>query len=419
MTFLACDGHLRNAGAIYDIGRRVFMTLRQILLASTVLAAFAGGYAQAQQSAVSNQRTAQDQAEGQGTQIFVSSAGVRQIQQALTQKGYSTGNVDGRWNPQTAAAARSFQQAQNMEPTGTLTIPLVYGLGLEQDIIFGNIGGRGGQGGGQAGDQGTKQADNQRVVVERADSRGTPLHVSPAGVRQIQQALNQQGWNTGQVDGRWGPATVQAARSYQQVHGLEPTGRLEVGLISALGLTDPIFSAGHGTGQQAANVARPQPTQAAGPGGDRQLDNQRIAMERAESPGEPLWMNADGVRQIQQVLNQRGYAAGHLDGSWNNDTTIAATHFQQAQGLEPTGTLTTNLLASIGMPRWQRGEFMAGMTTNANVPGNPNPQTTGSVSPAGGSGSSAPGAAEGGGSMRADPPAGQGSGGGQGASGTR
>jgi peptidoglycan hydrolase-like protein with peptidoglycan-binding domain len=145
------------------------MSLRQVLLASTVLAALTGGYAQAQQSAVSNQRTAQDQSEGQGTQIFVSTAGVRQIQQALTQKGYSTGNVDGRWNQQTAAAARSFQQAQNMEPTGTLTIPLVYGLGLEQDIIFGNTGA---QGGSQAGDQGTKQADNQRVVVERADSRG-------------------------------------------------------------------------------------------------------------------------------------------------------------------------------------------------------------------------------------------------------
>lgn len=393
------------------------MALKQVFLAGTVLVALAGGYAQAQQSAVSNQRAVQDQSEGQGTQIFVSAAGVRQIQQALTQKGYSTGNVDGRWNAQTTAAARSFQQAQNMEPTGTLTIPLVYGLGLDQDIILGNTGA---QGGGQSGDQGTKQADNQRIVVERADSRGTPLHVSPAGVRQIQQALNQQGWNTGQVDGRWGPATVQAARSYQQVHGLEPTGRLEVGLIAALGLTDPIFSAGHGTGPQAANAARPQPSQAAGAGGDRQqVDNQRIAMERADSPGEPLWMNSDGVRQIQQVLNQRGYAAGHLDGNWNNDTALAATHFQQAQGLEPTGTLTTNLLASIGMPRWQRGEFMAGMTSTANAAGNPNPQTTGTVSTARGAGASGQGAADGGGAARANPSAGQGSGDGQGASGTR
>lgn len=390
------------------------MALKQVFLVSTVITALAGGYAQAQQSAVSNQRVTQEQSEGQGTQIFVSSAGVRQIQQALTQKGYSTGNVDGRWNAQTTAAARSFQQAQNMEPTGTLTIPLVYGLGLEKDVIFGN---RDGQDGNQGGDQGTKRADNQRIVVERADSRGTPLHVSPAGVRQIQQALNQQGWNTGQVDGRWGPATVQAARSYQQTHGLEPTGRLEVGLISALGLTDPIFSAGHGTGPQAANAARPQPSQAAGPGGDRQVDNQRIAMERTDSPGEPLWMNSDGVRQIQQVLNQRGYAAGHLDGNWNNDTTTAATHFQQAQGLEPTGTLTTNLLASIGMPNWQRGEFMGGMTANANAPGNPNPQTTGSTS-AGGSGSSGSGARDGL-AARDNAPAGRGGGEGQSESGSR
>ncbi|TXM95392.1 peptidoglycan-binding protein, partial [Methylobacterium sp. WL116] len=231
------------------------MVLKHLFLTTTVLAAVAGGHAQAQQSAVSNQRVAQDQQDGQGTQIYVSSAGVRQVQQALTQKGYSTGTVDGRWNPQTASAARSFQQAQNMEPTGSLTIPLVYGLGLEQDIILGNAGGRNGQGGGQAGDQGTKQVDNQRIVVERADSRGTPLHVSPAGVRQIQQALNQQGWNTGQVDGRWGPATVQAARSYQQSQGLEPTGRLEVGLIAALGLTDPIFSAEHLGGDPAEHAA--------------------------------------------------------------------------------------------------------------------------------------------------------------------
>lgn len=53
------------------------MKLRHIFLASTVLVALTGGYAQAQQSAVSNQRVTQDQSDGQGTQIFVSSAGVR------------------------------------------------------------------------------------------------------------------------------------------------------------------------------------------------------------------------------------------------------------------------------------------------------------------------------------------------------
>ncbi len=69
-----------------------------------------------------------------------------------------------------------------MEPTGTLTIPLVYGLGLDQDIILGNTGA---QGSGPSGDQGTKQADNQRIAVERADSPGEPLYMNSDGVRQI------------------------------------------------------------------------------------------------------------------------------------------------------------------------------------------------------------------------------------------
>lgn len=51
------------------------------LLAGTLNAALAGGYARAQQSSVSNQR--------------------------VTQEGYSTGTVDRRWNPRTAAAART------------------------------------------------------------------------------------------------------------------------------------------------------------------------------------------------------------------------------------------------------------------------------------------------------------------------
>jgi hypothetical protein len=52
------------------------------LLAGTLNAALAGGYARAQQLSVSNQRVTQDQPDGQGTQIYVSSAGVRQIKQA-------------------------------------------------------------------------------------------------------------------------------------------------------------------------------------------------------------------------------------------------------------------------------------------------------------------------------------------------
>lgn len=41
------------------------------------------------------------------------------------------------------------------------------------------------------------------------------------------------------------------------------------------------------------------------------------------------------------------------------------------------------------MSRWQRGELLGGMTAQANAPGNPNPQTTGSFNQAGNAGSAA------------------------------
>ncbi len=289
------------------------MRLKHIFLASTVLAALAGGYAQAQQSAVSNQRVIQDQSGRTGHTNLRQLGGRAADPAGVDPEGLQYGQCGRALEPADRGGgaqlptgaehganrhahhparlwprSRAGHHLRQSRPGRAVAKPAI--RGPSKPTIS------------------ASSSSAQIAAARRSD-------VSPAGVRQIQQALNQQGWNTGQLDGRWGPATVQAARSYQQVHGLEPTGRLEVGLISALGLTDPIFSAGHGTGPQAANVARPQPTQAAGPGGDRQVDNQRIIMERADSPGEPLWMNAEGVRQIQQVLNQRGYAAGHLDGN--------------------------------------------------------------------------------------------------------
>ncbi len=133
-----------------------------------------------------------------------------------------------------------------------------------------------------------------------------------------------------------------------------------------------------------------------------------VCQHSARYPGSPdgqgtqIYVSSAGVRQIQQALNQRGYAAGHLDGNWSNDTAIAATHFQQAQGLEPTGTLTTNLLATVGMSRGRGGEFMGGMTARASTPGNPNSETTGSFTSASGRNTSASSVSDGGSSTRSD-----------------
>ena len=58
----------------------------------------------------------------------------------------------------------------------------------------------------------------------------------PALVRDVQQALNDKGYNAGAVDGLWGPATEDAVRRFQQASNLPQTGELERSTLAALGV---------------------------------------------------------------------------------------------------------------------------------------------------------------------------------------
>jgi len=55
------------------------------------------------------------------------------------------------------------------------------------------------------------------------------------------------------------------------------------------------------------------------------------------------------VISAQWSLNDRGYAAGNIDGIWNPNTESAVRQFQLAQGLPPSGTLDQNTLSALGI----------------------------------------------------------------------
>lgn len=62
--------------------------------------------------------------------VRVGPARLRQVQQRLNATGYDAGPVDGIWGDRTARALRNFQEAQGLEPTGTLTLATLTRLGL-------------------------------------------------------------------------------------------------------------------------------------------------------------------------------------------------------------------------------------------------------------------------------------------------
>jgi peptidoglycan hydrolase-like protein with peptidoglycan-binding domain len=307
------------------------MMFKKILLASAISAAFAANPALAQLQGAAqqnNQIRLQEQTTGQGTQVYVSTADVRQIQQALNRAGFDVGNIDGAWNNQTARAVADYQRSRGLPPTGILTVSLVNSLGLQNVLNSSALSSGGGQG-------------NQQWSQEQAVGPGTPLYISPAGVRQIQQELNNRGYDVGNVDGQWDQQTTQAAASFQMANGLEPNGKPDVNLIAALGGSQDIFqSAGLSSG-----------------GGGMQW-----AQENVTGSAVPVWASPATVRQVQQALNQAGYDVGNVDGQWDQQTAQAARDFQRAKGLEPTGTLTTGILAATGQSNWMQGQVGIGQS---------------------------------------------------------
>jgi hypothetical protein len=58
-------------------------------------------------------------------------------------------------------------------------------------------------------------------------------------VRSVQQALNEDGYNAGPVDGIIGPRTSGALREFQDANGMPPTGRINSATVAALGIAQP------------------------------------------------------------------------------------------------------------------------------------------------------------------------------------
>jgi hypothetical protein len=63
--------------------------------------------------------------------------------------------------------------------------------------------------------------------------------MSPAKMRQVQKRLNDMGYNTGQVDGVWGPMTQAAVKNFQQAKNIQATGRLDEQTLNALDIEGP------------------------------------------------------------------------------------------------------------------------------------------------------------------------------------
>jgi peptidoglycan hydrolase-like protein with peptidoglycan-binding domain len=106
-------------------------TTALVLPVLVTLPAAAASQTQAQQS---NQQQASDQSGGQqsNSPLNLDQGQIKQVQQALDQKGFRAGRPDGLYGPETRQAVRSFQQNQKLGGNGQVDEQTLAALGVSQ-----------------------------------------------------------------------------------------------------------------------------------------------------------------------------------------------------------------------------------------------------------------------------------------------
>lgn len=166
-------------------------------------------------------------------------------QKRLITLGYLKGVADGIYGPNTAAALRAFQEANGLNPSGHL------------------------------------DADTLSLLEQ--------LVSSSASNAEIQQRLIDLGYLRGTADGKWGPRSTAAMKSFQELNGLPVTGTIDDATRSVL------FS---------ENV---------------------VSLPSALSVGS----KGDDVIALQRKLIQYGFLSGKADGAYGNQTAKAVKAFQE------------------------------------------------------------------------------------------
>jgi peptidoglycan hydrolase-like protein with peptidoglycan-binding domain len=145
----------------------------------------------------------------------LSQSGVIAVQQRLKQNGAYTGQTDGVWGPDSAAALEQFQRAHGLQVTRQLNQGTVATLGLNPADLL---------------------AAAPPGVPTASASAAEPL--SREAIRSVQSRLHQLGFYSGRIDGIWGPNMQGSLQRFQQGRGLQATGQLNPATVTALGL-DP------------------------------------------------------------------------------------------------------------------------------------------------------------------------------------
>ena len=119
---------------------------------------------EAQQNAASSQQNKQEQ-----TASAQNAETVRKVQEALNEKGYNVGPVDGKWGTKSKQAMKKFQKSEGIQANGKIDTQTLAKLGVSSQAAgAGGQGSMSGEQGGTGGQSGQQSSTGQQQTGEPA-----------------------------------------------------------------------------------------------------------------------------------------------------------------------------------------------------------------------------------------------------------
>jgi peptidoglycan hydrolase-like protein with peptidoglycan-binding domain len=104
-----------------------------------------------------------------------------------------------------------------------------------------------------------------------------PMNIKSSTLMEAQKKLNQEGFDAGRADGKWGTKTVEAVKSFQEKNNLPPTGKLDEQTLADLGIGTP-----SSTGRSVSETQSSQPSESSSmsSGGQQNMMQRHNMMEQ-------------------------------------------------------------------------------------------------------------------------------------------
>ena len=227
---------------------------------------------------------------------------VSDLQARLTELGYYTGTIDGKYSTGTQSAVTEFQSRNGLTADG------IAGRAT-QDKLY------------------SASAQPKTVSASAVDSGYTLLKEGASGldVRKLQGRLAELGYYAGGVDGIYGSTTTSAVKAFQKANGLGADGIAGKGTMNKLNSGNAV--AAETTDDDIAD--EPETTY--------QPETAYTVLRRGDK--------SDQVEVMQRYLATLGYLSTTPDGQFGSGTERAVKLFQEANGLRADGVAGSGTLS--------------------------------------------------------------------------